>query len=224
MLSSISPKRYSFDKQGNIKEIDFLSCKSVILPEQHLNAKDNFICTTRILPNFYETPPDKAAKLKMTQENNIDKANMGTNVYIQRTSSLSNMNVLQYADEVHNNLQDSNVHEINEPLIFADVNQYCGDANTQGIDPGVVAVSNALFAYNSAFQSIPIKSSPNVFKRRSKGEANSEWSNAFVTRVDPYECTDPEEEFKPYEVTKYYDEGKVKTVFNFDQENYNQDM
>lgn len=112
----------------------------------------------------------------------------------------------------------------NAPLIFVDGAPYCPQDVGQGMDPGVVAVSNALFAYNSAFQSIPIKTSPNVFRRRTKGEGNSEWCNAFVTRVDPCECGDPDEQFKPYEVTKYYDDGQVKTVFNFDQDSAPQEQ
>ncbi|SBT30631.1 photosensitized INA-labeled protein PHIL1, putative (PHIL1) [Plasmodium ovale wallikeri] len=223
MLSSVIPKRYSFDKKGTIKEINFLSCKSIISPKKHVDSKNNLTCTTSIFPNLYETTHDNITKMYVTQDNSYDNEGMSTNAYANQMPSMNNINVVQYDENQCNNLGDVNVHGMNEPLIFADDAQYCAEP-VNGIDAGVVAVSNALFAYNSAFQCIPIKSSPNVFRRRTKGESNSEWSNAFVTRIDPCECAEPEEQFKPYEVTKYYDDGKVKTVFNFDQDSCKEAM
>ncbi|CRH03056.1 photosensitized INA-labeled protein 1, PhIL1, putative [Plasmodium relictum] len=220
MLSSILPKRYYFNKQGKIKEIDLLTCKTIISPQKHVDTNNNLTCTTHVLPNIYETshnPP----KMNIAHENNFDNVAMNTGVYINQTPSLNNVNAVPYAADQYNNIKEVNVHEVTQPLNFADGNLYYADG-PQGIDPGVLAVSNALFAYNSSFQSIPIKTSPKVFRRRRKGENNSEWSNAFVTRVDPCECTEPEEEYKPYEVTKYYDESGVKTVFNFDHDSFHE--
>ncbi|KAI4840911.1 photosensitized INA-labeled protein PHIL1 [Plasmodium brasilianum] len=224
MLFSGSPKIYSYNKKGNIKKLDFFSCKSIILPQEHIDTKNNLICTTKVIPNTYETICDNIFKMQMAHDNNYDNERMGTNAYDNRNSNIYSVNIVPCDDGNFNNYTDVNVNvnvnanDMNQPLMFEDGAQGSADP-AQPIDPGVVAVSNALFAYNNAFQCIPIKSSPNVFRRRSKGEANSEWSNAFVTRVDPCACGDAEEEFKPYEVTKYYDEGKVKTVFNFDQDN-----
>lgn len=82
-------------------------------------------------------------------------------------------------------------------------------------DPGVSAVSHALFGGSPSFTSIPIEARP-VFRRRRRGDGFSEWSNAFVTRVDPCECVSPEETYTPYEVAKYKDSlGRTHTTINF---------
>ncbi|OEH74088.1 photosensitized ina-labeled protein phil1 [Cyclospora cayetanensis] len=84
-----------------------------------------------------------------------------------------------------------------------------------GPDPGVSAVSNALFGGSPAFTPIPITSKP-VFRRRQRGDSYPEWSNAFVTRVDPCECISPEETYTPYEVAKYRDsQGRKQTLLSF---------
>lgn len=87
---------------------------------------------------------------------------------------------------------------------------------SDGMDAGVYAVSNALFGSAGAFQNIPIKFSP-VFRRRRRGDGLPEWSNAFVTQVDPCECTRPEEAYTPYEVARYRDQqGRVVTALDFE--------
>ncbi|GAW79089.1 hypothetical protein, conserved [Plasmodium gonderi] len=247
MLSSSIPKRYIFEKKGNATEANFLGCKSIIFAQNYVASKKHFSCTTRVVPDLHETAYDsKILKMAMSQDNIFEVDAMNANAYTHGSPSLHNISMMnnvncdngmngmigmnsmsggldanQYTANPCNNMMTISINgqELkNNPLIFVDGDQYTPDTPVQGIDPGVVAVSNALFAYNSAFQCIPIKTSPNVFRRRTRGEANSEWSNAFVTRIDPCECGEPNEEFKPYEVTKYYDEGKVKTVFNFDQD------
>lgn len=82
-------------------------------------------------------------------------------------------------------------------------------------DPGVFAVSKALFGGIPAFTHIPLDVRP-VFRRRRQGDGYSEWSNAFVTHVDPCECVNPEEIYTPYEVARYRDqEGRIQTTLNF---------
>lgn len=82
-------------------------------------------------------------------------------------------------------------------------------------DPGVCAVANALFGGSPAFTSIPIEIKP-VFRRRRRGDGFPEWSNAFVTRVDPCECVSPEETYTPYEVARYKDQqGRTHSTLNF---------
>ncbi|GAB64584.1 hypothetical protein PCYB_021530 [Plasmodium cynomolgi strain B] len=247
MLSSAAPKRYKFDQRGNLTEVNFLACKSVVPPRKYVDSKNSLTCSTNVIPEFHQTKHDcTISKMATSQENIFEAEPISTNAYIHEggPSSLLSMNMVHSVSNVCNGGNDTcqyapnqccNVnimrtglsgHEMNNasPLLFVDGAPYCGDDAGQAIDPGVVAVSNALFAYNSAFQSIPIKTSPNVFRRRTKGEGNSEWCNAFVTRVDPCECGDPDEQFKPYEVTKYYDDGQVKTVFNFDQDSAPQEQ
>ncbi|KEP66461.1 UNVERIFIED_CONTAM: photosensitized INA-labeled protein PHIL1 [Hammondia hammondi] len=86
---------------------------------------------------------------------------------------------------------------------------------SDGCDPGVYAVSNALFDASGAFRSIPLKQGP-VFRRRQRGDCQSEWSNAFVSRVDPCECGYPEETYTPYEVARYRDQyGHPHTTLDF---------
>ncbi|EDL43815.1 hypothetical protein, conserved [Plasmodium vivax] len=199
MLSSAAPKRYKFDQRGNLTEVNFLACKSVVPPRTYVHSKNSLTCSTSVIPELHQT----AHHCKGRSGAN---GTSGTNGKSGSTSKMA--------------MSQENIFEA-EAINGA---PYCADDAGQGIDPGVVAVSNALFAYNSAFQSIPIKTSPNVFRRRTKGEGNSEWCNAFVTRVDPCECGDPDEQFKPYEVTKYYDDGQVKTVFNFDQDSAPQEQ
>lgn len=81
-------------------------------------------------------------------------------------------------------------------------------------DPGVFAVSNALFGGSPTFTNIPIEPRP-VFRRRRRGDGYPEWSNAFVTRVDPCECVNPEETYTPYEVARYRDQqGRTQTTMN----------
>lgn len=180
MLSSITPQRYLFDKQGNIKELDSLVCKTIVSPQKYADTtKDSFTCTTHVQPQIFEIPQDE-----------------------------------------YNKYREVCMAETPKPLKFAQANQYYVDS-THGVDPGVVAVANALFTSNSAFQNIPIKNTSKIFRRRRRGEPASEWSNAFVTRIDPCECVDPEEEYKPYEMTKIYDTNGVKTVFNFNNDSYN---
>ncbi|CXH86560.1 photosensitized INA-labeled protein PHIL1, putative [Plasmodium berghei] len=216
MLFSTPRKRYSFEKKETIKDIDFLSYNSIIFPSEQIYANSNLTCT-QFPPNLYETSQNINLKMNMSHENIYDNTGMSSEGYENHPQFYNNDNYPQYQDDQYRMLESSNPNAMNQPLICLNGNEYAPEMQT-GIDPGVLAVSNALFAYNNAFQYIPIKASPNVFRRRVKGEANSEWSNAFITRVDPCECTDFEEQFKPYEVTKYYDEGQVKTVFNFDQE------
>ncbi|KAL8434273.1 hypothetical protein Efla_002038 [Eimeria flavescens] len=82
-------------------------------------------------------------------------------------------------------------------------------------DPGVYAVSHALFGGSPAFTNIPLTTKP-VFRRRRRGDGFPEWSNAFVTRVDPCECVSPEETYTPYEVARYRDrEGRTQTTLSF---------
>lgn len=84
-----------------------------------------------------------------------------------------------------------------------------------GFDPGVYAVSTALFTSSGAFQAIPLKPGP-IFRRRRRGDCQSEWSNAFVSRVDPCECSYPEETYTPYEVARYRDQlGNSHTTLDF---------
>ncbi|CDJ42366.1 hypothetical protein, conserved [Eimeria tenella] len=71
-------------------------------------------------------------------------------------------------------------------------------------DPGVAAVAAALFGCSAAFAAVPLAARP-VFKKRQKGDLNSDWANAFVTRVDPCECAAPEETFTPFELARYRD-------------------
>ncbi|CDJ68918.1 hypothetical protein, conserved [Eimeria necatrix] len=71
-------------------------------------------------------------------------------------------------------------------------------------DPGVAAVAAALFGCSKAFAAVPLAAGP-VFKRRQRGDLNSDWANAFVTRVDPCECAAPEETFTPFELARYRD-------------------
>ncbi|CDI80851.1 hypothetical protein, conserved [Eimeria acervulina] len=78
-------------------------------------------------------------------------------------------------------------------------------------DPGVSAVSSALFGGNACFTRIPIQQNKPIFRRRRRGDALPEWSNAFVTRVDPCECGYPEETYTPYEVAKYTEEKNLTT-------------
>lgn len=86
---------------------------------------------------------------------------------------------------------------------------------SDGYDPGVVAVSSALFGGSGAFQPIPLQPRP-VFRRRRRGDCLPEWSNAFVTRVDPCECVNPEETYTPYELARYRDEmGRTHTTLDF---------
>ncbi|OEH74087.1 uncharacterized protein LOC34623331 [Cyclospora cayetanensis] len=86
---------------------------------------------------------------------------------------------------------------------------------SDGYDPGVFAVSSALFGGSGAFQTIPIQFKP-VFRRRRRGDCLSEWCNAFVTRVDPCECISPEETYTPYEVARYRDQqGRMHTTMDF---------
>lgn len=86
---------------------------------------------------------------------------------------------------------------------------------SDGFDPGVYAVSNALFDTSGAFRAIPLKPGP-VFRRRQRGDCQSEWSNAFVSRVDPCECGYPEETYTPYEVARYRDQyGNPHTTLDF---------
>lgn len=88
---------------------------------------------------------------------------------------------------------------------------------SDGYDPGVYAVSNALFDTSGAFRSIPLRQGP-VFRRRQRGDCQSEWSNAFVSRVDPCECGHPEETYTPYEVARYRDQyGNPHTTLDFSQ-------
>ncbi|CAA9986314.1 photosensitized INA-labeled protein 1, PhIL1, putative [Plasmodium knowlesi strain H] len=249
MLSSTVPKRYKFDQRGNLTEVNILTCKSVVLPSKYVDSKNSLTCSTNIIPKLQETAHDcTTSKMATSQENILEAEPIGTNAYAHGgvgsgPSSLLSMNMVHSVSSIgsggnevpqYTPNQCCNVSMLrtglcgqglnNSPLVFVDGPSYSADDVEQGIDPGVVAVSNALFAYNSAFQSIPIKTSPNVFRRRVKGEGNSEWCNAFVTRVDPCECGDPDEQFKPYEVTKYYDDGQVKTVFNFDQDSAPQEQ
>lgn len=182
MLSSVTPQSYIFDKNGNIQELESLSCQAVISPHKYVVTSDDLTCTTQIAPQFHEISEDEYNKLKEVQMAESPKSF---------------------------NLSQGNQYFVNSP---------------SGVDPGVVAVSNALFTSNSAFQTIPIANSPNIFRRRKRGEPNSEWSNAFVTRIDPCECAEPEEEYRPYEMTKFYDETGVKTVFNFDNEAAHEQM
>ncbi|CAD2084482.1 photosensitized INA-labeled protein PHIL1, putative [Plasmodium vinckei brucechwatti] len=214
ILFSTSRKRYSFEKKETIKDIDFLSYNSIIFPSKQIYVNANLNCTKNS-SNFYE--PSHNLKMNMSHENIYDNTGMNSEGYENHPQFYNDDNSQQYQDNQYRLLESSNSNAMNQPLMCVNGNEYTPEMQN-GIDPGVLAVSNALFAYNNAFQCIPIKTSPNVFRRRVKGEANSEWSNAFITRVDPCECTDFEEQFKPYEVTKYYDEGQVKTVFNFDQE------
>lgn len=82
-------------------------------------------------------------------------------------------------------------------------------------DPGVLAVSNALFSGSGVFQAIPL-GPRTVFRRRKKGDVVPEWSNAFVSRVDPCECGQPEETYTPYEVSRYRDSlGNPKVQLDF---------
>ncbi|KAL8447881.1 hypothetical protein Emed_004176 [Eimeria media] len=82
-------------------------------------------------------------------------------------------------------------------------------------DPGVFAVSHALFGGSPAFTNIPLEMKP-VFRRRRRGDGYPEWSNAFVTRVDPCECVNPEETYTPYEVARYRNqEGVTQTTLSF---------
>ncbi|CAG9483990.1 photosensitized INA-labeled protein PHIL1, putative [Plasmodium vivax] len=264
MLSSAAPKRYKFDQRGNLTEVNFLACKSVVPPRTYVHSKNSLTCSTSVIPELHQTAhhckgrsgangtsgtngkSGSTSKMAMSQENIFEAEAISTNAYAHGggPSSLHSMNMVHSVSSVASGGNDPSQyvpnqcgnmnmmgtglsgHEMNNnaPLLFVDGAPYCADDAGQGIDPGVVAVSNALFAYNSAFQSIPIKTSPNVFRRRTKGEGNSEWCNAFVTRVDPCECGDPDEQFKPYEVTKYYDDGQVKTVFNFDQDSAPQEQ
>ncbi|CDI82619.1 hypothetical protein, conserved, partial [Eimeria acervulina] len=86
---------------------------------------------------------------------------------------------------------------------------------SDGYDAGVYAVSTALFGGAGSFKTIPIQFK-SVFRRRRSGDCLSEWSNAFVTRVDPCECVPPEETFTPYEVARFKDQqGRTHTTLDF---------
>ncbi|KAF8821039.1 photosensitized Ina-labeled protein PHIL1 [Cardiosporidium cionae] len=66
-----------------------------------------------------------------------------------------------------------------------------------GVDPGVSAVSSALFARNIAFEQIPMRRR-SVFRRRRTGEHNSDWSNSFPTSFDVLNCCNQIEYENPY--------------------------
>ncbi|VWU51975.1 photosensitized INA-labeled protein PHIL1, putative [Hepatocystis sp. ex Piliocolobus tephrosceles] len=216
MFYPVTPKIYNFDNEQVVKERDFLSCKSFILPQQIVTHNNNLTCTTKILPNIKFTTYNENSNNYITQENNFNMEQMDSNAY---ESPAISINMSEQSVPGLNSLYSNvppceNMNFTTENLNYATNN---APNNPSGYaDPGVVAVSNALFAYNDAFQCIPIKTTPKVFRKRVKGEANSEWSNAFVTKLDPCTCGDVEEHYEPYDVKKIYDEGKVKTVFNFD--------
>lgn len=84
-----------------------------------------------------------------------------------------------------------------------------GSPYSDSMDAGVCAVSKALFG-NASFSQIPLSHfGHNVFRRRREKDTVSEWSNAFVSRVDPCECSNPEITYKydPYEVSRFRGKG-----------------